>query len=193
MSINGTSSPSQVWVPNVVVELLFPLPVDQRLLTLVQYNVLRGIATNMSILSLHHLIQEQCEKSAKEMFLFPAPPSLPASLEPTLLQQITPHELWIDLIPSPRMRDNAIRLAGKFDNDDLCADLVGGLYDGFGNGDIANNGLIVWTDPWHPSGWEITAGFARKWAILIEGCSEMMEATNRWRALREEEPLVVEL
>jgi hypothetical protein len=84
-------------------------------------------------------------------------------------------------------------LEGTFNNDDLCSDLVGGLYEGFDCPDIEKNGMLVWSDPWHPRGWELTEGFVKKWGFLIRGCREMIEATNTWRSERAEEPLVVEL
>jgi hypothetical protein len=89
------------------------------------------------------------------------------------------------------MRDNMILLTGKYDHDDLCNDLVGGLYEGFN--DVEMRGMIVWSDPWHPDGWEITEGFVRKWGFLLRGCGKLIESTNRWRALRYEERLVVEV
>ncbi|KAL1982031.1 hypothetical protein VTN96DRAFT_1801 [Rasamsonia emersonii] len=36
-------------------------------------------------------------------------PSLPAALQPTFLQLQTPHHAYIDLIPSPALRDRLIR------------------------------------------------------------------------------------
>jgi hypothetical protein len=33
----------------------------------------------------------------------------------------------------------------------------------------------------------------RKWGFLLRGCGEIIEVTNRWRAVRDEEPLVVEV
>lgn len=56
-----------------------------------------------------------------------------------------------------------------------------------------SNGVIAWTDPWRPEGWELGEGFVKKWKCILEGCPEMIAATNRWRALRGEEPLVVEV
>lgn len=61
--------------------------------------------------------------------------------------------------------------------------------------DIAHgrHGLILWSDPWDVNSWELTPGFLRKWSWIVEGCPGVIEATNRWRALRNEEPLCVEL
>jgi hypothetical protein len=69
--------------------------------------------------------------------------------------------------------------------------MVGGLYEGFN--DLELRGIMVWSDPWHPDGWEVTEGFARKWGFLLKGCGELIEASNRWRAMRHEDRLVVEI
>lgn len=91
------------------------------------------------------------------------------------------------------MRDNAIMLEGTIDHDDLCSDVIGGLYEGYKDTDIEKNGMLVWSDPWDVTGWELTDGFVKKWGFLVHGCQDMIEATNKWRAARAEEPLVIEL
>jgi hypothetical protein len=174
-------------------ELILPLPVDQRLFVLVQYNVLRAITTNMNILSLHSLMSEKCVQEHGCLQLFPTSTTIPESLVATSLQQSTPHEGWIDLLPSPRMRDNSIRLAGMYDKHTLLMDVVGAVCEEYCEYQVENSGMLAWTDPWHASGWELTPGFIKKWKFLLEGCQEMIEATNRWRAIRNEDPLVIEL
>lgn len=69
--------------------------------------------------------------------------------------------------------------------------MVGGLFED--RNDLDEKGILVWTDPWHMSGWEITEGFARKWGFLLKGCFEIVEATNRWRELRNEDRLTIEV
>jgi len=49
--------------------------------------------------------------------------------------------------------------------------------------------LIVWGDPWVADNWEATPGFVKKWGWLMQGCSDLVSASNRWRALRYEKPL----
>jgi len=56
-----------------------------------------------------------------------------------------------------------------------------------------DSGLIVWSNPWEPNGWELTEGFIRKWGFLIQGCTDLFESTNRWRDIRGEERLILEL
>jgi hypothetical protein len=185
------------WHETRLIEYATRLPVDQRLITLIQYNVLRACATNMSILNLVSVTFSDCQK-VSSLQLFPSPTTVPESLQPTSLQLAVPHDRWIDLIPSPTMRDNAIRFAGEFDGMELCDDIVGGLYQGFGSQGygsqrIENNGMLVWSDPWHVSGWELTDGFVKKWSLLLRGCWDMVQATNHWREIRGEEPLAVQL
>jgi len=97
----------------------------------------------------------------------------------------------IGIVPFPAMRDNLILNAGTFDEDDLCCDLVGGLYEGFN--DVERRGIMVWGEPWSVDGWELSEGFIKKWGFLLKGCVDLIEATNRWRARRGESILVVEV
>lgn len=134
--------------------------------------------------------------------MVPFPPTaqlqslIPPCLLPTTLQQTIPHPDWIDLFPSPQGRDELIRghIAGLFDEDELWDDCIGGLYQGYPDDEMERRGFIAWNPPWDVSGWEMSEGFARKWGVLLFGMSafgEMLEATNRWRARRGEEPIVV--
>jgi hypothetical protein len=165
----------------------FPLSTDH-LIPLIQLNVLRATLTNMSLLSILHEVPLEC--GTPLLPLHPTPSNIPASLAPTALQKSTPHAHWIDIIPSPTMRDNCIRWADTIDEDDICSDFIGGLYEG--NADSDTKGWIVWKDPWDISGWEVTEGFVKKWGRLLRGCQDIIEASNRWRAIRGEDPLVVE-
>lgn len=197
----------------------FPLSRDH-LITIIELNVYRASLTNVYILGAYSLLcNPPCGYAVNnaEPPLFPwagYQPSgnIPDSLRPTPLQQSTPHEVWIDLLPSPRMRDNAIVAVadGRLRNEDLCADILRGICgegkrrDGTGRsaagpsegGDDGGEArLIVWNTPWDPSGWEVTEGFLRKWGFLLRGDGEddMLRATNRWRALRGEDPIVWEV
>jgi hypothetical protein len=89
------------------------------------------------------------------------------------------------------MRDNLILNAGKYDNDDLCYDICGGLYGGFD--DVEQRGLMVWAEPWMSRSWEVSEEFVRKWGFLLKGCTKLIESTNHWRAKRGEQRLVVEV
>lgn len=170
---------------------LFPLSRDH-LIPLIEFNIYRASITNMTILGLFSLTSG-CSCQYASLTLFPTPPpadetAIPDSLKPTPMQLATPHEPWIDILPSGRMRDNAIMRSHTFTNEEFCKDILGGMCGGKPGG--LDGGLVVWSNPWEPSGWELTEGFARKWSFLLEGCEDMFVATNRWRAMRHEEPLV---
>lgn len=170
---------------------LYPMSRDH-LLPLVEYNVWRAALTNVLILGHLHLLGQQNCRFGNCVPVFPNPyqgNTLPESLKPTALQRSTPYPDWIDLIPSPRMRDNAIRSQHLISNADLCADLMGGLS---GRQYDIGSAIMVWSDPWEPHGWELSEGFTRRWWFLVEGCNDLFAATNRWRELRGDDPLVFE-
>lgn len=101
-----------------------------------------------------------------------------------------PHGDWIDSFPSPEGRDCLIRALGTFDEDDLWADCIGGLFEGFPDDEVGRRGIIAWSPPWDVAGWEMSEGFLRKWGWLFaHACPEFLAATNRWRGDRGEEPL----
>lgn len=172
------------------IEFNFPLSVDHQLIVLVQFNALRGMLTNLSILSLLHRMPTECGGIFNIACLPESPPAIPQSLQPTELQQAIPHDIWIDMIPFPAMRDNLL-LNPDIDEEEMCVDSLGGLYEGFD--DIQQRGMIVWGEPWSPSGWEISEGFAKKWGFLLRGCHELMDATQRYREARGEERLIFEI
>ncbi|KAH6662057.1 hypothetical protein B0J14DRAFT_496447, partial [Halenospora varia] len=114
----------------------------------------------------------------------------PEALRPTALQLQIPHHPWIDLWPISQMRDNLLLAnlspSTSFNEDQLCNDLV--EFTDFPN---EQTGLIVWSDPWDPRGWEISERFARKWGWTLKGCEEFIEVTNWWRARRGERELAI--
>ncbi|KEF55884.1 uncharacterized protein A1O9_07464 [Exophiala aquamarina CBS 119918] len=170
---------------------LYPMSRDH-LLPLVQYNAWRATLTNVLILGHLHLISQQTCRFGSCTTIFPNPyqrKSLPESLKPTELQRSTSYPDWIDIMPSPRMRDNATRTQRLISNAELCADLMGGIS---GKQHNIESAIIVWSDPWEPRGWELSQGFIRRWWFLVEGCNDLFEATNRWRDLRGDDPLVFE-
>lgn len=169
---------------------LYPMSRDH-LLPLVEYNVWRATLTNVLILGHVHLIGQRNCRFGSCAPIFPNPYQsgrLPESLKPTALQQSRPHPDWIDILPSPKMRDNAIRSLHLLPQEELCADLMGRMSGGQYNSESA---IIAWSNPWEPSGWELSGGFIRRWWMLVQGCDDMFEATNRWRRLRGDDSLVV--
>ena len=131
---------------------------------------------------------------------------LPQSLHPTPLQMKIPHSSWLNMFPWPRFRDNLIVNESIVDAAAFLYDLFGDLvtYNGSsidfdlsisspneddGDVDARRRGLIVWGEPWDTEGWEVTEGFMQRWSWLLEGCEELIEVSNRWRARRYENPL----
>ncbi|KFY21601.1 hypothetical protein V491_02962 [Pseudogymnoascus sp. VKM F-3775] len=141
--------------------IIFPLSADHFLITLVQYNVLRAMLLNMSILSPLDYLPTECSRSFDvPVFGVTPPDKIPLHLQPTALQQSTQHPLWIKAIPFPAMRDNMILLAGKYDSDDLRYDLGQALYEGFD--DLERRGFLVWGASWDMNGWEMSKYKRRK-------------------------------
>ena len=170
----------------------FPISSDH-LIVLLQYNVLRACITNRELISciLPSEPDQDCSSAALHVLpMQPLPTNFPESLKPTQLQLTIPHEDWVDITPDPKWRDNMMLAAGTFDEDDLWADTIGGLFEGFPHSECEKRGLIVWGPAWEARGWEMSEGFYKKWGWLMEGCDSALEATNSWRAKRGEPPLL---
>ncbi|KAK0118714.1 hypothetical protein ONS95_007600 [Cadophora gregata] len=193
----------------------FPLSSDH-LLRLIHFNVFRGLITNKAILSgrtfqvkveLDFVLPES-NNLCDGLTMVRSKPgqALPKSLYPTYIQASVAHSSWINMFPFPAIRDNLIRAEKDFDHEDLCYDLFGEMFissplnfiskevqpgDEEFEDDITarRKGLIIWGEPWDASSWEVTPGFARKWAWVLENCHQLIESTNRWRAKRDEKPL----
>lgn len=171
------------------VNMAFPLCSDH-LITLLQYNALRALAFNRSLISDMLVNPLKCDEEVIHVVPYPAKPELvPPTFLPTVLQQTIPHGDWIDCFPCPIGRDRLIMEAGKFDEDELWADCIGGLYEGFPDDEIVRRGIIAWSPSWSVQGWEMSEGFFRKWGWLVRDVPGMLEATNSWRAIRGEVPL----
>ncbi|KAH7333241.1 hypothetical protein BKA65DRAFT_41856 [Rhexocercosporidium sp. MPI-PUGE-AT-0058] len=171
--------------------IIFPLCSDH-LITLLQFNALRASAVNRTLVSGILTTPLDCAgEEVTHIIPYPTRPDLlPPSLLPTTLQQTIPHADWIDQFPSPEVRDRLIRAAGTFDEYDLWADCIGGLYEGFPDDEITRRGIVAWSPPWDITGWELSEGFLRKWGWIFKGVPGVLEATNRWRLERNEEPLL---
>lgn len=179
--------------------IIFPLSSDH-LIVLLQYNVIRGLLVNHHLLRLFagvNSINYECTVAGRHISpdhdAALSHQRLPETLHPTHLQKTVPHDKWIDLIPHPVLRDNMIRAAGTFDDGELCRDTIGGLYEGFADSEIEHRGIVMWSPPWLPSSWEISEGFARKWGWTMKGCQEIVDATNRRRRERGQDPIMVEV
>ncbi|RBR01661.1 hypothetical protein FVER53590_25487 [Fusarium verticillioides] len=111
--------------------------------------------------------------------------SYPENLQPTALQRTVRHHPWIDLYPIPKMRDNILPSLQHLDKDELCSDLLDvkpGLDE--------KPSLVVWGDPWDIRGWEASDLFIQKWGWMLEGCRDILQATNYWRESRGEDKML---
>ncbi|KAK6857261.1 hypothetical protein PG995_007448 [Apiospora arundinis] len=167
-------------------DVFFPLCPDH-LITLLQFNALRALAANRTLVSGISVTPFDCEEEAIQVLSYPTDPRrLPPALLPTVLQQTVPHGNWIDIFPSPEARDALIRAVGSgaMDEDELWADCIGGLYEGFPDDEVERRGVVAWSPPWDIAGWEMSEGFLRKWGWLFGTVPGALEATNRWRRER---------
>ncbi|KFA81084.1 hypothetical protein S40288_01029 [Stachybotrys chartarum IBT 40288] len=157
--------------------------------SLTQFNITRALMLNAEVLGLSagHLHDD-----ALSPFVVHGPwpltmnldaQSLPGGLQPTSFQYNIKHHPWIDLLPIPQLRDNLLqRPLDSYDEDELCRAFTG-------RGHRRGNGVVVWCEPWDPSGWEITEEFVQSWGWVIAGCSDLFRSTDLWRARRGERPL----
>ena len=172
-------------------------PEPSHLFSLIQYNVHTALTRNSDTLGFSDIwhdydaISPFCrEASVKHLrtTTLIAPQDWPPTLRPTPLQLRIEHHPWIDLFPLPRMRDNVLRAIADpdiCDEDELCHDIAQ-------FGDVDKPCLIVWGQPWDPRSWEASISFLRKWGWLLDGCWEIVDATNYWRKKRGEKRLTRE-
>lgn len=154
-----------------------------------QFNTFRGFVTNMKILSIPDLFS--CEDTpVMKVNPLPLPNAMPLALMPTPMQRSVPHFPWIDVFPLPAFRDNMIRAQEIIDTYALCDDVLGAMWDDQLETHEERNGMVVWGDPWDVNSWELMEGFVAKWGWMLSGCLEVIEATNKWRMMRGEKPLL---
>ncbi|KFX85747.1 hypothetical protein V490_09440 [Pseudogymnoascus sp. VKM F-3557] len=156
------------------------------LLTLIQFNVFRALVSNTYTLGFP--FSWLSAEADSPYYLGESRWCCPDSLQPTALQRKVPHHPWIDLFPFPALRDNILSQGEDFDDDDLCYDLVEVCH-----APSERSGLIVWSDPWDPLGWEATTEFISKWGWMLRGCPELLFSTNYWREKRSEEAIVFDV
>ncbi|KIW37786.1 uncharacterized protein PV06_09775 [Exophiala oligosperma] len=138
-------------MPHAVIPLKrFPLPVDHLLLVHPSRSALVAFEDN------GHRMGIGCAcvglvRSWRQS------PDLPAVLQPTPLQLTTPHSIWIDRMPFPRMRDNIILLAHMIDLEDFYVDLLTKESFEFKDGSAPHN----------PAAYRIDPTFRAKWGYLF--------------------------
>lgn len=154
------------------------------LLGLTQLNVYRALVANIEVLGLtaSEMHDEALSPFSMAYTYHSRLDNLPDPLEPTTIQRSVPHHPWLDLLPDAALRNNLILLdaAGLLDDDQCCIDMCSG------------SGVIVWRDPWDPSGWEVTPAFLSKWRLALTGCWSLLQSTNYWRTKRGEKRITTE-
>lgn len=169
-------------------------PHTDMLLGLTRLNILRALNTNIDVLGYDGA--DLLNNDAQSPFSMTGPTAadresretlLPTALRPTHIQRTVPHHPWLDLFPIPRMRDIMILADDSYDDERLCHDMLGDRFSRLDREGKA--GLIVWKDPWDPTGWEVTPTYMHFWGWTIQGCWDLFSSTNAWRAKRGEKAL----
>ena len=113
---------------------------------------------------------------------------IPAALTPVELQHQVPHDAVIDTIPHARLRFNILRAVaqGQIDGAAFCKCIRASGALVVLNGSWQRGGLVVWSSPEQVASWELSEPFVRRWALLLEGCEDLIAATNAWRSRRGE-------
>ncbi|KPI35177.1 uncharacterized protein AB675_10135 [Cyphellophora attinorum] len=162
------------------------LSADHLSLTLVYFNVLRGILSNIALLGLDYDMMQFDEYPSPFLPLSSSASSaiafLPDSLMPTRSQKTMAHHPEIDVFPDAVFRDNWIACAdeGRMDDDEFCFDLVGSRsrLDKRGS---EGPGCWLRGEPWTAASWEFAEWFVLKYPFLFRGAAEFERGTNLWR------------
>lgn len=106
-------------------------------------------------------------------------PSLPTQLRPTDLQLQTPHHIYIDLIPSPSLRNRLITAGASTATMFLQQTSI------FASDSVEDHGqLTIWgEDILNEFSWEFSAEVLEQWGGWLLP-SEWGERANFWRAQR---------
>lgn len=105
-------------------------------------------------------------------------PTLPASLKPSRLQLTTPHHAYIDMIPSPSLRDRLIAIGPANANTfltEVCTIAC----------DIEDTGqMTIWGEDWlNDFSWEFSASVLERWGGWLLP-AEWGHRANFWRRQR---------
>ena len=105
-------------------------------------------------------------------------PALPYSLKPTQLQLTTPHHAYIDLVPSPALRDRLIAIGPANCNTflmEVCTIAC----------DIEDHGqMTIWGEDWlNDFSWEFSAAVLERWGGWFL-TNEWGQRANFWRRQR---------
>jgi BMFP domain-containing protein YqiC len=105
-------------------------------------------------------------------------PTLPPPLKPTPLQLSTPHHAYIDMIPSPALRNQLITVGPANSNSFLTEACTIAC-------DIEDTGqMIVWGEDWlNDFSWEFSPVIFERWGNFVLG-PEWIQRANFWRRQR---------
>ncbi|OJD16936.1 hypothetical protein AJ78_02918 [Emergomyces pasteurianus Ep9510] len=125
--------------------------------------------------------------------------TLKPDLRPSSVQITVQHHPYIDILPSPTLRNNLITRPGEFDEDEFFYDMLTGLVC-WGNGGIGKRDRQVSTGyassgtPWDVRSWEAKMWFLKKyWALLGGEDGELVRQSEWWRSLRGEDAQEIEV
>ncbi|KEF52296.1 uncharacterized protein A1O9_11536 [Exophiala aquamarina CBS 119918] len=164
-------------------------PSSDGLLTLIYYNVFRGLSKNIRALKLDLNLMRTLDYQSPFITGNIDLSTLPPDFQPTLLQQTIPHHPCFDIFPDPVLRDNAIRSwAADLPFGNLCINLAGRSH--WQEIDFSQrHGCILWGAADSADSWEVTEAFASRWPYLVKGTYRLQAATNKWRSMRGEQPI----
>ncbi|KAH8781904.1 hypothetical protein BGZ57DRAFT_926281 [Hyaloscypha finlandica] len=121
MCMNPFNRRHVVSAPNFESFIKMPLPSDQKLLTLLYFNLVRALTQNVFTLSLN---PDDMNSELESPFAFTesrlAFEALPETLRPTELQKTIPHHAELDVFPFPKWRDNMLRRGWTHPKDYYC-------------------------------------------------------------------------
>jgi hypothetical protein len=163
-------------------------PVWDELAQLINRNLMAAAVTNAQ-----HLGLDLTALQTGALAYTPRPrdgQTIPASLTQVELQHQVPHDPIIDTIPHPRLRFNILRAIAtrQLDGEQLSRCIRGSGSFEISNGSRERFGLVVWSAAEQLASWEVSEAFFTKHPTLLQGCEDLIAATNVWRTRRGERP-----
>ncbi|KAK5048483.1 hypothetical protein LTR84_005573 [Exophiala bonariae] len=162
---------------------------SDHLITLIYYNVFRGLSKNIQALKLDLNLMRRKDYQSPFITGDYDLSTLAPDFHPTLIQRTFPHHPCFDIFPDAVVRDNAIKnWATDLPYGYLCTTLAGRR--NWHEIELpARHSCVLWGDADNADNWEVTEAFASRWPYLVQGAYRLEAATNKWRALRGERPI----